>query len=546
MRFNILSDPLFPVLTRAGAHRTVRFAELATVDGPDAPIAFAWPRADFNIASFELVIGIASLVMQPRTHEDWLTVWQEPPTLAQLDEALQPYHHAFNLNGDGPLFMQDREPLDGEANPIEALLIDTPGANGQKKNADLLTHGGRYDALGLPAAAMALYTLQQFAPSGGAGNRTSMRGGGPMTNLVLPGQDGNGQHASLWHAILSNLPLFDGYAGDDELARVLPWLAPTLTSDRASGNRIVHELDPLAHPLEAFFGMPRRLRLQFEGEGACSMTGALGPLCTGFVQTPYGVNYGLWQHPLTPYRSQKEGGERYSAKPKSGHFGYRDWVSVTFGDADHTRAMPSANVKALTTRGGRIRTQFSDHRLRVAGWAMNNMEAISYLHADQPLYIASTQDEANRLARFARALAGSGDEGAGLVRSSLRAALFSSGATIDIGASLFEDARSNFYTATEVPFHEQVKAGLDPDFDEPSARLAWLHAMREAASQVFETHTVDTAADSQSARRIADAHKQLMLGFAGYGKQGGALFRALELPPPPKGKSAASKPPVIS
>jgi CRISPR system Cascade subunit CasA len=93
--------------------------------------------------------------------------------------------------------MQELGGHEGETTPIEALLIDTPGANGQKKNADVLTHRNRYPALGLPAAAMALYTLQQFAHVGGAGNRVSMRGGGPLSTFVLPGREG-GARPSLW------------------------------------------------------------------------------------------------------------------------------------------------------------------------------------------------------------------------------------------------------------------------------------------------------------------------------------------------------------
>jgi CRISPR system Cascade subunit CasA len=85
---------------------------------------------------------------------------------------------AFFLTGEGPRFLQEFDGIDGDEKPIEALLIDTPGENGQKKNADLLTHRRRCEMLGMPAAAMALYALQQFAPPGGAGNRTSLRAGG--------------------------------------------------------------------------------------------------------------------------------------------------------------------------------------------------------------------------------------------------------------------------------------------------------------------------------------------------------------------------------
>ena len=272
MPFNILTDPFFPVLTRDRSRRWIAFADLAA-SGDDEPLQFEWPRSDFNVAACELAIGVAALAFQPLKPSDWTKLWNDPPNPERTAAAIAPFAHAFALDGDGPRFLQERGGLQGDATPIEALLIDTPGANGQKKNADLLTHRGRYERLGLPAAAMALYALQQFAPSGGAGNRTSMRGGGPLTTLVIPGSAGS-ERPSLWRLILANLPQHERLEFDsDELPKILPWLAPTLVSDKAHGEHVVSEADDDAHCLQAFFGMPRRIALQFAGEGVCSMTG---------------------------------------------------------------------------------------------------------------------------------------------------------------------------------------------------------------------------------------------------------------------------------
>ena len=228
MPFNLLTDPFFPVVTSRGDRKWLSYADLAVVDSDDYPIEFGWPRADFNIAAFEFAIGIATLAFRPLRRTDWITLWNSPPRAHDVREALARFAHAFELNGDGPRFMQEFGGLDGGATPIEALLIDTPGANGQEKNADLLTHRARYPAFGLPAAAMALYTLQQFAPSGGAGNRTSMRGGGPLTTLVLPGTE-KGVRAPIWRTILANVVEDSrNEIDDEELPKVLPWLAADL------------------------------------------------------------------------------------------------------------------------------------------------------------------------------------------------------------------------------------------------------------------------------------------------------------------------------
>ena len=77
---------------------------------------------------------------------------------------MTPLAPAFNLLGAGPRFLQDREPLEGAGNPPDMLFIDSAGDSTAKKNADLMVRRGRYETLSLPLAAMALYTLQAFAP----------------------------------------------------------------------------------------------------------------------------------------------------------------------------------------------------------------------------------------------------------------------------------------------------------------------------------------------------------------------------------------------
>ena len=144
----------------------------------------------------------------------------------------------------------------GEVKPPDMLFIDSSGKSTAAKNADLMVKRNRYTDLTLPFSAMALYTLQAFAPSGGSGNRTSMRGGGPMVTLVQP-VDG-GAHP-LWRLVWSNVP--EGKPlSTNHAAEALPWLRPTRTSKK---NEPV--TPDMSHPAEAFFGMPRRLRLLFEG-----------------------------------------------------------------------------------------------------------------------------------------------------------------------------------------------------------------------------------------------------------------------------------------
>jgi CRISPR system Cascade subunit CasA len=534
MPFNLLTDPFFPVATRGGYRRWVGFPELAATDG-DFPVDFDWPRTDLNMAAYEFAIGVATVAFQPQRRSDWLRLWHKPPLPDVVRDAVAPFAHAFNLDGDGPLFLQELGGVEGEPTPIEALLIDTPGANGQKKNADLLTHRQRYEALGPPAAAIALYALQQFAPAGGAGNRTSMRGGGPLTTLVIPGAP-DGERVPLWRVVLANLNEDETNETDtDDLPRIFPWLAPTIVSDKAHGERKIDQSAQEAHPLQAFFGMPRRIALRFEGEGLCSMTGENGPRVSGFAQRPWGMNYGQWLHPLTPYRRQKEDTERFSFKPKSGRLGYRDWVAVTVGAKDAVLASPAAAVGAA--RGERsqyLRGGNADPLLRAGGWAMNNMEAIGYLFAEQPLHLAPNYETQILIDETARKFAKAADEVAGMLRHAIRNALFSARAKPSTDSGVFEETRSHFYESTEDAFHDtldaltQVKSGDGRNTLEELSRK-WLPEIARAASTAFDRGAPVPIDDPERAQRIAAAFRALRSGLAGYGKPGAALFEALGL-----------------
>lgn len=531
--FHLLADAFFPVTTVSGARRWATFAELRQDEG-DYPVAFDWPRGDLNIAAFEFAVGVLALAYQPEDHDDWAAIWRGTSDI-DLDERLSALAFAFNLTGDaegrGPRFLQDFGAIEGEANDIEALFIDTPGVNGQKKNADLLTHRGRFPALGLKAAGIALYALQQFAPSGGAGNRTSLRGGGPMTTLVWPDRPVSSAPAALWRVLLANLPLSASGAGfldDASLSRALPWLAPTITSEGKPPVEI-SQTDPRAHPLQAFFGMPRRIRLVVDGHGICPLTGEVGPLVSGFVQKPWGVNYGAWRHPLTPYRQAKETELPYTVKPKSDRFGYRDWVGAVIGRAEKVHAaFPAEPVAALVSRAETFRRDgFSSSRLIAAGWAMNNMEAGSFLQSVQPLHLAEDAARAGELARLAIALADAGDAAAGILRSNLKLALFGDGAKTATDSGVFEEAGDAFFERTEDAFHAALEAlVLDAPSDGQASRKRWLALIRRTALDLFDLHATSLlaeTADIKVAMRVTEAYRRLRGALGEVGKVAAAL-----------------------
>lgn len=487
MPLNLITEAWIPVLDQEGARRVIAPWQMADARllRPD------WPRADLNIACLEFLIGLVFLADPPEDAEDWED--RQAPDPERLRARLAPFAEAFNLTGDGPLFLQDLEPLAGEPNPADMLFIDSAGANTIKNNADLMVHRGRYATLDPALAAMALFTFQAHAPSGGAGNRTSMRGGGPMVTLVDPG-------AGLWSLIWANVP--EGRPG---ALRDLPWMRPTRVSDKG---QTVQPPEGRVFGAEAFFGMPRRLRLDEEG----------GQI-TGVIQRPWGTNYAQWMHPLTPHYRMKPGAEWLPKHPRAGLFGYRNWLGVLAADQSGL----TARAAVLTAwryrgRGGMV---------RVAGWSMDNMKPRDFIHAVQP-YVDLPEAATVMLV--------------GLVQAAEQAGVALRGALEPVlaGGEAREAEREAFFAATETAFRQQfeaLKRGAPP----AQVATLWRDTLRAQALAQFDALALPGLHDRETdvIGRITTARGYLLAAFGGYGKQGGEMFGVLGLEKPArKGKAA--------
>ena len=485
MSLNLIADAWIPVFCKDGSRKVIAPWQMAEpgVLRPD------WPRADLNLGCLEFLIGLVYLADPPADIEDWDD--RRPGDPERLREMLAPYAPAFELLGDGPRFLQDLEPLEGAPNSVDMLFIDSAGGNTARNNADLMVHRGRYGALDPEAAAMALFTFQAHAPSGGAGNRTSMRGGGPLVTLADP-RDG------LWALVWANVP--EGLPGS---SKDLPWMRPTQVSD---DKRETLPPEGATFGIEAFFGMPRRLRLVAEGGRV-----------TGVIQKPWGTNYALWKHPLSPYYRLKPGEPWLPKHPRAGRFGYRNWLGVTMkSKADELTEL------ALCLRDGRNRGAGA---VIVGGWAMDNMKPRDFVWSEQPLVDLPPEAEDRLIGMI---LAG---EAAGIA---LRAAL----APVLAEGEAREAEREAFFQATEPAFLRHLQAlalGKDP-------RTDWLEQLRRQALDQFGALAF-SGLDRRPTREIeviVAAHRNLQSSFLGYGKFGGDMFDALGLDRPARKKGKAA------
>lgn len=486
---NLITDAWIPV-RRTGGRDVIRPDQIAEPDVlfPD------WPRADLNLACLELLIGLVYLACPPQDADDWAA---RKPDQQALRAALAPLAPAFNLLGDGPRFLQDFDAIDGSLNPPDMLFIDSAGGSTAKKNADLMVKRARYPRLDPALAAMALYTLQAFAPSGGAGNRTSMRGGGPMVTLVRPEAPG------LWPLIWANVP--DGVAlGADELDE-LPWMRPTETSEpkgEKKKGQVTVPPDGDLLPPEMFFGQPRRLRLVEEG----------GQI-TGVIQTPWGTNYEGWVHPLSPYYHVKN--EVLPKHPKPGAFGYRNWRGIVLLNDGADRAQCLETFLK--------RTDSAPCRLLVGGWAMSNMSPLDFIWSEAPVFPLDPEGEdlAGRLVEAA-------EQAGYALANAVRQGWGEDDLTTGAGAR----AREMFFAATQAPFEARLRDVVNGQ----GARAPedWLTDLRGAALRIFDAEVMPGLADLSETRRQAAvaARKSLLSTFGGYGGVGLKVFKALRMPPP--------------
>lgn len=489
MPLNLITDAWIPVIDTAGVRRVIAPWQMADTGilSPD------WPRADLNIACLELLIGLVFLADPPEDIDDWED--RQVPDPERLRERLAAFAPAFNLIGDGPLFLQDFEDLESEAKSPDMLFIDSSGGNTAKNNADLMVHRDRYQGLDLPLAAMALFTFQAHAPAGGAGNRTSMRGGGPMVTLVDPKE-------GLWSLIWANVPY--GEAGD---LNDLPWMKPTRVSDHPS--KTVEPPQGAKFDVEAFFGMPRRLRLVCEED-----------VITGVVQKKNGNNYGIWMHPLSPYYRVKAGEQALPVHPRAGTFGYRQFLGILAQSKDPELAVRAACVEAWEERGDSLGRKAN---VIVAGWSMDNMKPRDFIYSVHP-FLKLSEGGTHMLFGMVEAA----DKIAVALRSSL-ATLLSEG-------EAREAEREAFFRETEPAFLGLVQKMLDGVDAEVGPE--WMKVLRAQALGQFDRHALP-GMDQRSAQdieAIVGARKSLGLTLSGYGKMGADVYAALGMAPPASSK----------
>lgn len=507
----------------------------------DPPVAFAWPRPDFNGAAHEFMIGLLTTAATPNDEEEWHRWWLEPPDPETLQARFAHVACAFHLDGPGPRFLQDLDTLEGVSNrDVATLLIDAPGTETLSKNADVFVKRGGVPALGRPAAAMALFTLSAYAPTGGKGHRTSLRGGGPLTTLVVP--DHQGLRETLWTRLWANVEtsqqiLARSPNGQSE-GVVFPWMHPTRQSEPKAGGRATTPVD--AHPLQVYWGMPRRIRLEFSRceRRRCGLTGELDAVTVvSYRMRTYGTDYSEgFDHPLSPhYRRKVSDPVKRPCHAQSGAISYRLWPGVVVPSTDGLR-QPASTLRQWYGRRSKRAQNMANCRFYAFGYAMDKMKARAWIEGEKPLWRLDDEGSYEFISRFVDHAVTGAASAASLVIKAIKSTRHDRP----------NDARGNYgfvserlYRETEPAFYEalsdaQSRIAADPDTDDPTVRVRerWSEIVARAGLALFDEYAPTEGVEMRCMHRHVKARYYLGTALRGHGRQGKALFRDYDLVAP--------------
>ena len=512
---NLVTSKWLKVVRRNGLRDRIAPWQIAETANP--VIEITAPRPDFQGSLYQFLIGLLQTAFAPADQDRWKYFWQEPPEESSLKNTLGFFCGSFELSrSEGPCFLQDFNLVGGESKPISNLLIEAPGGKTLKDNLDHFVKGGQIDGCCNSCVASALVTLQTNAPSGGVGHRVGLRGGGPLTTLVMP----NTEESTLWQKLWLNvLPQedFTAEATPDDPG-IFPWLAQTRVSDKSGSPTYPEDMNPL----QAYWGMPRRIRLDTvtQVSGICDLCGELSKsLFTYFITKNYGVNYeGPHIHPLTPYRSDpKRSNPPLSLKGQQGGLGYRHWLGLAWQDNYNGDA--AAKVTQIYNEE---RADFlNEHeegsgfvaRLWCFGYDMDNMKARCWYEQQMPI-LGIPEYNREQFVELVMQLLAAAKSVVALFRSQVKAAWFSRPKDNTGDTSMIDDS---FWQATESYFFQHVHSLAiekhTPQFLPPSIARDWVQTLRNTAFELFDQWALGGEAENMDMRRITQARRKLGVGL---------------------------------
>ncbi|HLV30128.1 MAG TPA: type I-E CRISPR-associated protein Cse1/CasA [Chitinispirillaceae bacterium] len=509
---NLLKDTWLPVIRQNGSlgePEKIAIWQLLDDYNSNPVTDIVAYRPDFRNAIYQLLIGIVQVTALPEDEEHWSDLYHKPWAPQEFKEKVLRFEHCFEIDSAGPAFMQDFGPIEGfKEETLGNLFINLP-ANEHYMVADAAKHEkGAPQQINPYWAAVALHTLQTFAPSGGRGHRVGLRGGGPLTTILIPDGDG----CSLWHKIWLNIicedtiPQLTGDISKADISDMFPWMKPTKISE--NGDQLFAEE---CHPFHMYFGMPRRIRLVFhDTPGECDLTGIQSSkMVKKYLTRHSGNNYnGVWQHPLNAYGfdPKKPDEPPYSKKPTAGGITYRYWATLA---CRAENVIPAFIIK-LSQESAYRRAVIKEQGATVwaAGYNMNNMKAECWYDATMPVYPFDPKT-AEQVSAFIQELISATQDIANSVKMKVKNAWFNSPKDAKGDMSFVESA---FWQNTEPDFYNLLRElSENPESAVLKNKLVeqWMVILSVQAYKLFEQWAMAQQEDGLDMKRVIKARIDL-------------------------------------
>lgn len=506
---NLIRDEWLPVIRASGKKDKIAPWQIAEMDDP--VIELHAPRPDFQGALYQFLIGLLQTCFAPGDSDEWEKYWKTPPDIRLLQTKFMKVASAFRIEcGDDfpalPLFMQEPYLAAEEKKEISGLLIDAPGDKTIRENLDHFIKRNTVVNMCKSCAATALFTIQINAPAGGVGHRVGLRGGGPLTTLILPTEE-----TTLWCKLWLNVLDIENYVNSIEQPTqdAFPWMGKVRISDKDGVDTRPED----AHALQAYWGMPRRIKLipSVTAHETCDLCGAHdSKLIKDYFTRNYGINYvGEWVHPLTPYRfDAKKENPPLSIKGQKGGLGYRHWVSLVLAHSDYAESAAKIVKIYMSQRAREIGSQ-RIARLWCFGYDMDNMKARCWYDHTLPLFHLDSTQRDNVLSWASDLINAAWDVTKNL-RIQVKAAWFRRPGDVkgDMGSLVQE-----FWEKSEPVFYQLLEQLTNLPGDQrlaPAIIYAeWLTKLQTLAYSLFDAWALNGTAEDLDMKRIVAARNEL-------------------------------------
>ncbi len=532
---NLINDRWIPVIRQNNEKDIIAPWQIAETDNP--VIEINAPRADFQGALYQFLIGLLQTCFAPKDEDDWLENWEETPSKNDIKEAFEKVAFAFELDSqDGINFMQEHpatnkhkeEFTKAEYLPIEDLVGGALSKNTRKENKDLFVKSSTIQVISPYFAALGLFNMQITGVLAWGKHRVGLRSNGPLTTLVLP-DDKNG---ILWHKLWlniidnENLDLIPGDLDKNKPSDIFPWLAQT---------RISPKKEPTSpsdtHPLQHYWPMPRRIILKFESVNCiCDLTGI--PIKKGvshYQRVSNGIYYtNGWVHPLTPYTRVAK--DKFP-KPVEGGVageGFRQWVTLNYGEYADEDNKKMRWGRALAVKHFYESTQVNiKTKLWCFGYNASNANVKCWYESTMPTFNLSTDEvdalksHASKVIQIAHQLL---DELIfSIIRAWFKPQTDSQGKHTwkHIKSSIKKSGHLSTYTKIDADFWSHLESAFPPiieeliDYGNKSGQPLhiygnWLKTIQKYCLSYFDQNVLNNAVDDMDMKRVVEAKSYLL------------------------------------